>query len=99
MQERSSALSRKRPIGPPRHLLKWDGNTIDPEKSELTQKWDVLVCIALVYTATVTPYEVRYLRRARLANETLVYCSPIQPLPRALPPPCPAAALSPRWRS
>ena len=35
--------------------------TIDPERSKYIQYWDVLIVIALVYTATITPYEIGFI--------------------------------------
>ena len=35
--------------------------TIAPDKSRAVQNWDVAICVALIYTALVTPAEVGFI--------------------------------------
>ena len=50
---------------PPRNL------TIDPEHSPFVQRWDALIVLSLVYTATVTPYEIAFVDEAQIADIAL----------------------------
>ena len=42
---------------------------LDP-RSRMMRRWDVLIAVALVYTATVTPYEVAFLDTRSSARMT-----------------------------
>ena len=49
--------------------------TIDPERSKYIQYWDVLIVIALVYTATITPYEIGFIHTDTEIDSMFVCCS------------------------
>ena len=46
--------------------------TIDPERSKYIQYWDVLIVIALVYTATITPYEIGFIHTDTEINSMFI---------------------------
>jgi len=65
-------FSRKSLLGTPQdQLLKPPCWMIDPRKSNFIGRWDVITCIALVYTATITPYEVALLTEPPVLSDPL----------------------------
>ena len=46
--------------------------TIDPERSKYMPYWDLLIVIALVYTATVTPYEIGFIHTDTEINSMFI---------------------------